>query len=55
MTNQPTEPSAELRAFASVMWQMFVALMNEGFEERQALRIIGQTIAAQLGGGTPNG
>lgn len=46
-----TEPSADLRIAASFLWQMFVALQNEGFDERQALQIIGQTIAAQMGGG----
>ena len=41
-----TEPSAEWRVFASNMRQMFVALMKEGFTERQALAIIGQGLAA---------
>jgi hypothetical protein len=30
---------------------MYIALLEEGFDDRQALAIVGQTIAAQLGGG----
>ena len=44
--NGPTEPSADLRELASALWQMFVALCNEGFDERQALVVIGQVLAA---------
>lgn len=53
MTNGPIEPSADLRQFASFFRQMYVALLEEGFDDRQALTIIGQTLAAQLGGGQP--
>lgn len=48
--NFPTEPSAALREFASSMRQMFVALISEGFSEQQALVIIGQVLAASMGG-----
>jgi hypothetical protein len=48
----PTEPSADLREAASGLWQMFVALTNEGFDERQALIIIGHVLAAGQGGGS---
>lgn len=41
-----TEPSADLRALASTLWQMFVALTSEGFTERQALVVIGQVLSA---------
>lgn len=40
-----TEPAADLRQMASGLWQMFIALTNEGFSERQALTIIGYAIS----------
>ena len=45
-----TEPSADLRQLASLWWQLFVALQNEGFTEAQALTIVGQVISANGGG-----
>lgn len=45
--NGPTEPSADLREAASAMWQMFVALQNEGFSETQALTVIGHVLRGQ--------
>jgi hypothetical protein len=45
----PIEPSADLRQAASALRQMFIALINEGFDERQALTIIGHAIAANGG------
>lgn len=48
----PVEPSADLRQMASLLRQMFIALTNEGFDERQALTIIGQAIAAGAAGGS---
>lgn len=44
------EPAADLRQAASALRQMFVALVQEGFTEKQALIIVGQTL--QAGGGT---
>lgn len=44
------EPSADLRLMASAFMQMYVALTHEGFTENQALKIIGQVIAANSGG-----
>lgn len=44
----PTEPSADLRAMASTLWQTFVALQQEGFSESQALKIIGEIIAGMM-------
>jgi hypothetical protein len=41
----PCEPSAEHRQAAAQLRQMFVALVNEGFTEHQALVIIGQMLA----------
>lgn len=46
MSGFSTEPAADLRQMASGLRQMFVALLNEGFTEQQALIIIGQCIAA---------
>jgi hypothetical protein len=45
----PTEPAADLRAMASVLWQTYVALTAEGFNERQALRIIADMLSAVTG------
>ena len=50
MPSTPKEPAAEFRQFASVSYQMFLALIEEGFTEQQALVVIGQVIAAALGG-----
>jgi hypothetical protein len=52
MSNGPVEPTADMRAFAGICWQMFNALRLEGFSETQALVVIGQVIQAQLGGGS---
>jgi hypothetical protein len=40
------EPSAELRAAANGVRQLYVALTREGFDDRQALIIVGQVVAA---------
>lgn len=47
------EPSADLRKAAKDLRQMFIALVNEDFSEKQALAIIGHILAAgsQNGGG----
>ena len=52
MSNGPIEPNAEMRVGAKTLRQMFLALIQEGFTEQQALVIIGQCIAANSG---PNG
>lgn len=46
MSNGPIEPSADIRAFAKAMHGLYVALGQEGFDEQQALSIVGQFIAA---------
>lgn len=46
----PREPSADIRQAASALRQMFIALTAEGFDERQALVIIGQVLAAGKSG-----
>lgn len=46
MTNIPCEPSSDIRQAASALRQMYVALTMEGFDERQALVIIGQVLAS---------
>lgn len=45
----PTEPSADKRQAAAELWQIFVALSNEGFSERQALEIIGSILRGPQG------
>ena len=45
MGNGPIEPAADMRVFASAMWQMFNALVLEGFNEHQALTIMGGVVA----------
>ena len=47
---EQTEPSAELREMASMLWQTHVALTNSGFTEQQSLKIISELIGASLGG-----
>lgn len=42
----PVEPSADMRTGAKAMREMFLALIAEGFTERQALAIIGEAIRA---------
>jgi hypothetical protein len=39
-----------LREAANGLWQMYVALTNEGFTERQALVIIGTMLGGRSGG-----
>lgn len=53
--NGPIEPSAVMRTFAATTFDMFNALILEGFTERQALVIIGQVIASQMGGPSGSG
>lgn len=45
--NSPQEPTAEIRQAASAVRQTFVALVNEGFTERQALVIVGELLRGQ--------
>lgn len=46
----PVEPSSDLRQFAMAMWQMHVALVNEGFSEAQPLKLVGTVLASSIGG-----
>lgn len=46
MTNGPIEPAADKRQAAYELRQMYLALTQEGFTEREALAIIGQILAA---------
>ena len=46
-TNGPREPAAVMREAASAMYEMFVALTNEGFTEEQALEIIGHVLRSR--------
>lgn len=40
------EPPADVRAFAATCREMFTALVNEEFTERQALDLVGHMLAA---------
>lgn len=51
MSNGPIEPAADLRQLANALRQTFLALVQEGFTEQQALVIIGQILAANAAGG----
>jgi hypothetical protein len=51
MTNGPIEPAADLRTMANMIRQAFLALLQEGFTEHQALVIVGQLVTANSSGG----
>jgi hypothetical protein len=42
------EANADARQVAKGLRQMYIALRNEGFNEPQALTIVGQTIAGAI-------
>lgn len=44
----PVEPTAAQRAGAHASFQLFVALLNEGFTESQALQILGTMLTAHI-------
>lgn len=44
------EPSADQRTWAKTIFAMYVALVEEGFTEQQALVIVGQLLIAANGG-----
>lgn len=46
MANSEMEPNAELRQMAAQLRQMYVALTDQGFNDQQALVIIGQVLSA---------
>lgn len=46
MSNGPVEPAADMRKFAAGMRQIYIALIQEGFTQQEALVIIGQLLAA---------
>lgn len=51
MNTSKTEPPADMRAAASGLWQMFVALTDQGFTEQQALQVVGHVlVSSQIGG-----
>lgn len=45
-----TEPSADIRLMASFLYQLFVALTEQGFSESQALTVVGDTISTAIHG-----
>lgn len=42
------EPSADMRAGMRQLYEMFVALVDAGFTERQALQVIGDVTRASI-------
>lgn len=46
----PIEPSADKRQAAHELREIYVALIAEGFSEREAVAIIGHILAAGAGG-----
>lgn len=51
MPNNPREARSDWRQFAALMYEMFIALIEEGFSEQQALIMLGQILAASTSGG----
>jgi hypothetical protein len=51
MSNGPIEPTADQRVMAATLRGIYLALMQEGFTEHEALTIIGQLLAANAGTG----
>lgn len=43
-----TEPNAEMRTLATMMWQMYTALIDEGFTEKQALEILSNMLVGSM-------
>lgn len=50
MSNDPVEPSAEVRASAHQLREIFVALIAEGFTKDEAVAIIGKIVSAGIQG-----
>lgn len=51
MPNGPVEPAAEWRQYAAILHGIYLALVQEGFTEQQALTLIGQALIANALGG----
>lgn len=51
MPNTPYEARSDFRQFAVTMHEMFIALIEAGFSEQQALIMLGQILAASTSGG----
>ena len=52
MAFENEEATAEMRLFAGNLRGMYVALMQAGFTEGEAFRILGEVIGAALGKGS---
>lgn len=51
MSEDRYEPSAVNREFARIMFDMYMAMIKEGFDRRDALEIIKGVIAANISNG----
>ena len=49
------EPSASMRGLTRGIWELFVALRKDGFNEQQALTIVGQILAASIAASAASG
>jgi len=49
MSIDRVEPSADMRQNAHQLREMFIALVEEGFTEAQAVGIIGKILSAGMG------
>lgn len=47
----PVEPTADIRAAARQLHEVYVALTNTGFSERQSLTIVGHILSVHAAGG----
>lgn len=47
----PNDPISELAAAASQLHELFISYVNAGFNERQALYLVGQVLRGASGGG----
>ncbi len=52
MSNHPHEPSAANRAAARELRDLYLALRQEGFSEREALAVVGEILRGATGNGT---
>jgi hypothetical protein len=50
VTGQPQDPVTPLAESATQMHEMYTSLLQAGFSAQQALYLVGQVIAASIGG-----
>lgn len=55
MPTQPIEPHAEMRSLAASWRQLFLALVEAGFDEEQAMRVVVATAGGITAHNPPRG